>query len=389
MKKSWVVSLVIALLVSLVLSACGQKPAATESKSGTDTSSKDSGGEITVGVLLPISGNNATDGKDMLNAIEMATKEANDAGGVLGKKIKLEVADGGCDPQMATTAANKLVSMNVAAVVGGYCSGATLPATGVFHNAKIPMIVPAANSSKLPAQGYDNLFLINGLVPNQAQTAADYFNQHDAKNIAIIHDNSAYARDLADFSKAAIEKNGGNIATFEAINPEEKDFGALMTKLISLKPDGIYFTGYYAAGGLMLKQFKQKNVPGLFMAGDGSFSEDIIKIAGSENAEGLLITATPMAEFIPGAEEFVSKYKSIYNLTPGPYSALSHNATRLLFDAIERANSTDKEAVKKAIKETKGFEAIGQVIDFNDQNALNTSNFKVLTVKAGKFTLAE
>ncbi len=380
--KKWR-SVITAALLSLSLAVAG---CANQGQSGGASG----GDEILVGVLLPVTGNNATDGKDMQNAIEMAVKKVNDGGGVLGKKLKIEVADDGCDPQMATTAANKLVSQNVAAVVGGYCSGATLPSSGVFKNANIPMIVPAANSAKLPAQGYDTLFLINGLTPDQAQTAADYMGANQAKKVALIHDNSAYAKDLADFAKAAVEKSGGTVVAYEAINPEEKDFSALVTKLKGIGPDATYFTGYYAAGGLMVKQFKQKGVSGLFMVGDGSFSEDIIKIAGADNAEGLLITATPTAEFIEGAEAFTTEYKQTYNnLAPGPFSALSYNAVNLLVDALKRANSTDHDALKKAIKETKDFKALGQTISFNAQNTLDTSNFAVLKVAGGKFTLAK
>ncbi|MGD8191499.1 branched-chain amino acid ABC transporter substrate-binding protein [Brevibacillus ginsengisoli] len=380
--RSAVVSMI--MIVALALAGCSN-----QQTSGSSSSSGAGDNEIVVGVILPMTGNNATDGKDMSNAVDMAVKKINAAGGVLGKKLKIEIADDGCDPQMSTAAANKLVSQNVTAVVGGYCSGATLPASGVFKNAGIPMIVTAANSAKLPAQGYDTLFLINGLVPDQAQKAADYMGNKNAKKIALVHDNSAYAKDLADSAKAAIEKAGGTVIAFEAINPEEKDFSALATKLKGLQPDATYFTGYYAAGGLMLKQFKQKSVPGLFMVGDGSFSEDVIKIAGADNAEGLLITATPTAELIDGAQAFVSEYKQAYNLAPGPFSALTYNGINLLADSLKRANSTDKEALKKAIKETKEFQALGQTISFNNQNTLDTSNFAVIQVAGGKFTLAK
>ncbi|WP_066291740.1 branched-chain amino acid ABC transporter substrate-binding protein [Bacillus sp. FJAT-29937] len=380
MKKYSIITIGLLLIFSIFLSACSSEGSSGGGKSDSE--------EILVGVLLPVTGNNATDGKDMLNAMQMAAEKINNDGGVNGKKLKLEVADDACDPQMATTAANKLVSMKVTAVVGGYCSGSTLPASGVFHNAKIPMIVAAANSSELPAQGYEGLFLINGLVPDQAQTGADYFKDKGANNVVIIHDNSAYAKNLADFAQKSVEGNGGKVVGFEAINPEEKDFGSLMTKLKSLNPDGTFFTGYYAAGGLMLKQFKEKGVSGFFMVGDGSYSPDIIDIAGADNADGLLVTATPTANFIPGADEFVKEYKSKYNdLSPGPFSALSYNGMNLLADALKRADSTNSEDVRKALKETKGFEGIGQVIEFNDQNSLNQSNYHVMKVENGDFTL--
>ncbi|BAH45544.1 hypothetical protein BBR47_45670 [Brevibacillus brevis NBRC 100599] len=130
-------------------------------------------------VDLPVIGNGATDGKDMQNAIEMAVKKINDSGGVIGKKLRIEVIDAGCDPQMATT---------------------------------------ATNSAKLPAQGYDTLFLINGLTPDQAQTAADYMAANQAEKVVLIHDNSAYAKDLADFAKPSVEKSGGAVIAYGAIN---------------------------------------------------------------------------------------------------------------------------------------------------------------------------
>ncbi|UFJ39562.1 branched-chain amino acid ABC transporter substrate-binding protein [Brevibacillus humidisoli] len=377
------------LLFALLLGGCANSAQPTDSAGGGESGTAGGGDEIVIGFLGPVTGNNATDGKDMLNAVELAVGKINESGGVLGKQLKVEVADDGCDPQMATSAANKLASQNVSAVVGGYCSGSTLPASGVFQNAGIPMVVTAANSSKLPAQGYDTLFLINGLVPDQAKTAVTYLIEKNAKKIALIHDNSAYSKDLADSAKAAVEQAGGSVIAFEAINPEEKDFSALLTKLKSLEPDAVYFTGYYAAGGLLVKQFRQKEVPGMFIVGDGSFSEDLIEIAGPENAEGVLISATPTAEFIEGAEAFVDEYKKTYGLAPGPFSALTYNGVNLLADAIQRAGSADQEAIRQALKETKGYQALGQTITFNEQNTLDTSNFAVLKVELGTFKLAK
>ncbi|WP_064203439.1 ABC transporter substrate-binding protein [Brevibacillus brevis] len=137
------------------------------------------GSVIVVGIGLPVIGNYATDGKDMQNAIEMGVKKINDSSGVIGKKLNIEETDDGCDPKIATT---------------------------------------AANSAKLPAQGYDTLFLINGLTPDQAQTAADYMAANQAKKVVLIHDNSAYAKDLADFSKASVEKSSGAVIAYGAIN---------------------------------------------------------------------------------------------------------------------------------------------------------------------------
>lgn len=399
MKRWWSLTFVFVGLLFFVLTGCSSNnssssqqttsnnQSAPSEQNSSDASSSDGEGEIVVGILLPMTGANAPDGQDMYNGAVFAVEEINENGGVLGKKIKLVVEDDACDPQMATSAANKLVANQVTAVVGGYCSGATLPATGVFNKAGMPLIIPAANSSRLSEQGFNNIFMINGMVPDQAKKAVDYFMNENAQNIAVIHDNTAYARDLADFAKQFVEEAGGQVIAFEAINPEEKDFGAIMTKMNSLNPDAIYFTGYYSAGGLMVRQFKQKNVSGLFMGGDGSFHETIIEIAGSENAEGILISATPTAEFLPGADTFVEEYRGVYNIPPGPYTALTYNAMLLLADSIERANSTESEEITKALADTEDFEALGMTINFNEDGTLKTNNFGILRVESGKFNL--
>src|SRR5699024_11588465 len=129
-----------------------------------------------------------------------------------------------------------------------------------------------------------------------------------------------------------------------------------------------------------------KDVPGYFIVGDGSYSVDLIEIGGEE-AEGTLVTATPTADFIPGAEEFVTEYEEQFDLSPVPYSALSYNAINLLADAIDRAESIDSAEIRKAIKDTKAFDAIGQVIEFNETNSLNESNFHVMKVENGEFVL--
>lgn len=401
MNKKWSLLFIIGLALIFLMAACSSSTsepatAPTNESAGTEqtqqeTASPEPAGEdITVGLLLPITGPNAPDGIDMQNAAEMAVEEINANGGVLGgRMLKVVVEDDACDPQMATAAANKLVANKVTAVVGGYCSGSTLPATGVFHNANLPMIISAANSAQIAEQGFPNIFMVNGMVPDQAKKGIDYFMKNGATNIALIHDNTAYSRDMADFAKQFLEEAGGTVVAFEAINPEEKDFGAIMTKMKSLSPDGIYFTGYYAAGGLMLRQFVQKDVGGLFMAGDGSFHQTIIDTAGAENAEGLLITATPTAEFLPGAESFVEQYEAKFNQPPGPFSALTHNAMNLLADAIERAGSTDSQAIIDALKATKDFEALGMTINFNEDGSLASNTFGVLIVRNGKFTLID
>jgi branched-chain amino acid transport system substrate-binding protein len=367
------------LVMLMLISACS-----------SNTSGGNGSGEILIGTLTPITGSSAKMGEDMNNAIQLAADEINAEGGIDGKKITIVKEDEGCDPQMATAGANKLVSKGVVAVVGGYCSGAVLPATGVMNQAGIPWVLTAANSAKIPEQGFENMFLLNSTAPAQAKTAAEHIvTKLGAKKIAIIHDNSAYAVDLAERTREDLKGLGAEVIAFDAVNPEEKDFNSLMTKLKNLNPDVTYWTGYYNVGGLLAKQFKQIGVSGTFGVGDGSNDPTIIDIAGPENAEGLFITTTPTPQFQESAKDWIPKYKETYNLEPGPYSAISYDGLRVLADAIKRAGSTDGKKIIEALAQTDGFESFAGPVKFNETGEIANSNFVVLVVKDGKLHMAE
>src|SRR5690625_2847012 len=264
MKKfKWLLMLVLMFTLALVIAGCGSDNNDSSANGGSnngdnnDSSNNedgDEGGEILIGVPQPLTGPSAAEGQDMVNGAELAVKHINEAGGVLGKQLELVVEDEACDPQVAVTAANKLVSDEVHVIVGHYCSASALPANDVYNKGRLPTILIGANSPQIPEQGYDNIFLVNSMVFDQGQRATQYFTDNDIQKVALIHDNSDYARDLADVTQEMHEAVGGEVVAFEAINPEEKDFGALATKLKSLEPDAVYFTGFYNAGGLIAKQ---------------------------------------------------------------------------------------------------------------------------------------
>lgn len=364
--------------------ACGNTGNSASNGNGSSSES----GSILIGVETPTTGSSAKMGTDMNNGVKMAAAKINAAGGVLGKKIKLVYGDSACDPQSATAAANKLVSENVVAVVGGYCSGAALPATGVFHQSGIPWVLTAADSQKLPDEGYNDIFLIQSTAVAQAQTAADYMvKQKGAKRVAIINDGSAYSVDLATRTQKDVQADGGQVVAFDKVNPQETDFSAELTKLKTLKPDVTYWTGYYNAGGLLLKQFKQLGVPGLFGVGDGSNDLTMVKIAGKQNAEGMFTTTTLTPQFEPSAKGWIQQYQSKYNMAPGPYSASSYDGLRLIADAIKRANSTKPADIIKALASTNNFSTFAGPVSFKSDGELKTSNYVVLITKSGQYTM--
>jgi ABC-type branched-subunit amino acid transport system substrate-binding protein len=234
---------------------------------------------IKIGVPVPLSGGNAKMGDDIAKAARMAADEWNAKGGVMGHKIEIVAFDDACDAQASVTAAHKLIDGGVVAVAGGYCSSAAIPASAVYHDAGVAFVADASSNPKLTDQGFENVFRVIGRDDQQGPYAAAFMiNKLKAKKIAIIHDNTVYAKGLADATKAALDgKPGVSVVFFDAITPGEKDFSAVLTKVKSLAPDVTYFTGYYPEGGLVAKQFKDLGVPGKFMAGDANNDPTLLR----------------------------------------------------------------------------------------------------------------
>ena len=342
--------------------------------------------DLTVGVLTELSGSQATIGIDMANAIRLAASQINAAGGVLGQKITLSVQDEACDPQQAVNAASKLVSENVIGVVGGSCSGSTLPTLKIFGDAHIPFIITAANSTKLISANPGNAFMINSTGYDQVATAVKFFESKGIKTLAVIDEGDAYSADLSKLTQEAWAKSGGKVVVHGVSNPGEQDFSAMVTRIKAAKPDAVFWTAYYADGGLLIKQLRQAGYGGLIALGDGNNSPTLFALAGAA-ANGVYCFSNPTAEDLPNAKAFIPAYRERFNQAPGPYSTLSYDGMDLLANAITRAGSTDKEKIIAALKQTKDFQGVAGPIDFTPQNTLARSNFVILIGTARHWVL--
>ena len=342
--------------------------------------------DLLIGIMVPTTGSEATYGKDMENAISMAAEEINAKGGVLGMTLTTITGDAACDPQQATAAANKIVSAGVVGVVGGYCSGATLPTLKIYGDAGVPLIIPAANSTKLIAANPGNALQINSTGYDQVTTAVELFKEKGIKKLAIIHQGDGYSEDLARLTKEKWEGMGNEVSAYEVVNKGEQDHSSLVTRIKSKAPDAVFWTAYYADGALVIKQLRQAGFMKTIAVGDGSNSPKLMEIAGKA-AEGVFCFSNPIVEYLPAAKAFGENYTKKFKADPGPYSALAYDGMYLMADAIKRAGSTDKAAIIKALKETKEFQGIAGPISFTDQNTLARSNFVVLIAKGGQWAL--
>jgi len=367
--------LFLAALLVTAASACSKKP---------DSQSED-GGAITIGVMVPTSGTEAYYGNDMYQSYQLAVKEINAAGGILGRQVSLYLADDGCDANMASQAASKIISTGVDFVVGGYCSGATIPALQQYYDENLIMLISAANSTKITEQGLNQSFMINSPGTHALLTLTDLCKSLGTKKVALIHQGDAYTKDLSDLCEAGLPKSGIEIATVQVMEKNAPDVSAIVTAIRNSGADFVYWCGYHADGSNVIKQLRQGGYTGDIAVGDGSASVELITACGPAG-EGVYVTSPPFVEFAEGGEKFVADFKAMHNMDPGTYATLCYDTIYVLKQAVEKAGSLETEKVRVQIQNIE-YQGLSGFIKFTADREPAVSNFIILQIENGAFKL--
>lgn len=325
---------------------------------------------IKIGFAAPLTGDQAAIGQDLANGVQMAIDEANDRGGIFGKKVVLVKMDDEHKPEIARNVATKLASdAQVVAVVGHLNSGATIPASEVYYDRGLLMITPCATNPEVTGKGYRNVFRACTTDEVQGQAGADYavkILKH--QRVAVVHDNSQYGKGLAEFFRKRTLELKAQVVAFEAITQISEggqDYGAVITKIKSGKPEVVYFGGMYPEAILLVKQMRDLGVKAQFMGGDGLFSESqFIPQAGKAGEGTVLSFLTP--PFKQAAPEFYRKFTAKYERIEA-YAPYGYDAANLVVQAVLRAGGTDRKKIIESMHATKDYQGVMGTINFNDQ----------------------
>jgi branched-chain amino acid transport system substrate-binding protein len=237
--------------------------------------------EIAIATAGPMTGQYAIFGDQMKRGAEMAVKDLNAAGGVLGEQLTLEVGDDACDPKQAVAVANQMVNAEVVFVAGHFCSGSSIPASAVYNEEGILQISPASTNPQLTEQGLENVFRVCGRDDQQGTFAGNYVVDNNVgSKVAIIHDKTPYGKGLADEFKRQLNARGVTEAMYEAITAGDKDFTALITKMKNAGVDLIYLGGYHTEAGLIARQAKEQGIDATMMSGDALVTDEYWAITG-------------------------------------------------------------------------------------------------------------
>lgn len=305
--------------------------------------------EIVIATAGPMTGQYASFGQQMKAGAEAAVRDINASGGVLGQMLKLEVGDDACDPKQAVAVANQMVNKGVVLMAGHFCSGSSIPASAVYDEEGIIQISPASTNPKLTDEGGPGVFRVCGRDDQQGQVAGMYLaKEYAGKNVAVVHDKTAYGKGLADATLANLEKNGGKAALYEAYTAGEKDYSALVTKLKQNKIDVLYVGGYHTEAGLMVRQMREQGMTTQLISGDALVTQEYWSITG-DAGEGTLMTFSPDPRKNAVAAPLVEKFRAD-GVEPEGYVLYTYGAIQAWAQAVEKAGSADFDGVVKELK---------------------------------------
>jgi branched-chain amino acid transport system substrate-binding protein len=345
---------------------------------------------VRLGALFPLTGEFAPTGQRLVAASQMAVREANDAGGVLGHRVELVTGDDGCDPVAAVVKANELVGQDITVSVGGVCSQATVPILKVFRKAGIPMIIPAANSTDLLAPQYDSVFLLAGTTKIEGQRAVSVMAKLGARRAAVIDDGTSFPQTLATATVAGIRQPGSAItlATQLKLSQGAFSYTRIVEAVQRARADMVFFTGYYAEAAKLIRDLRAAGYTGKIMLSDASTYPALLAMLDPAQAEGVYGLTVPVAQFEPRAKAWAARYTAAYGEEPGPFTIQAYDAVRLALDAIKRAGSLDRAAVRKAIAGTApgDVELLSGPSEFRPDGTQVNPTFILLQIRGGSFT---
>ena len=341
---------------------------------------------IKIGMLAPLTGFAAADGFSVQQSVQIAAEKLNAEGGLLGKKVELVVYDDAADPKQAVPLAHKLIDQDkVVAFVGGSYSLPSRAVAPLFDDNEIPYVAAYAIHPDITAGDYTfrNGFLgtVEGKVA--AYTATELLK---AKKVALIVSDNDFGTTLADGFKTYLKKHPEiELVSHQTYPGSEKDFKPYLSKLKTVNPDVVFFSGYYFQSGPAMKQAKEMNLNLTFIGEQGSDSPKTAEIAG-EAAEGFIIlTNLNRDDPRPMVQDFLKTYRERTKIEPDMVGASAYDAFMLIVDAMERAKSTEGPAIQKALAGTKDFDGLTGVINGFDERGEVIKPVQLQIIKGGLF----
>ena len=345
------------------------------------------GEPIVIGTAGPVTGQYAIFGEQMVRGAEMAVADINAAGGVLGRQLVLEIGDDACEAKQAVAVANSMANKGAVFVAGHFCSSTSIPASEVYNEEGIVQISPASTNPVLTEQGLTNVFRTCGRDDQQGLVAGEFLaKRFPDKNIAILHDKTAYGKGLADETKKVLNAAGITETLYEAYTAGEKDYSALVSKLKESTVDVVYLGGYHTEAGLILRQARAQGLEAQLVSGDALVTEEFWSITG-DAGEGTLFSFSPDPSKNPAASAVVDRFLE-QGYKPEGYTLYTYAAVQAFAQAAEAGGTTDTDALISALRSGDFGTVLGQIA-FDEKGDVSAPGYVFYEWKNGAYDYTE
>ena len=320
---------------------------------------------IKVGIVLPLTGDQAKFGEIEKRSFEMAAEEINAKGGVKGNKIELLFEDDTGKPDVGRSAVEKLISRDkVAVLTGGYSSSVTAAVTAVAQQFKMPFLVTTGSADDITEKGYDHIFRINPPASEYPASVVTFLEENVKPQTAVIlYENSLFGQSSSKSFEKDCEAMKVKVLLKEGYNKGAVDFKPLLTKVKAMNPDLVYMVSYVMDAALLMRQAKELDLNAkIFIGGGAGFTlPEFAKNAG--DAANFVYSATLWSENspYPGAREYFDKYAKKFKEDTEYHGAEAYASLYVVADALKRAKSLAAKDVRDALAATDMMTAFGPV----------------------------
>jgi branched-chain amino acid transport system substrate-binding protein len=351
-----VLGIATAALVAVSLAGCG---ADVSAGNGKNPAANVSGDEIIIGASLCLTGIQSPLDEPILRGAQLAVDEINEAGGVLGKKLKLVNLDGKSDPVTVGNNAEQLVGEGAAAIITPADFDFGGPASRAAQSAGIVGISPGASSPLFGAATLgDKQFTLSMWNTTMGAAAAEWsYNELGLKNAYVVTDTFIdYTTSLSDYFIESMEELGGTIVGKDTYTQGDQDFSAQLQRLKATgsKADVIFVSSYMPDLALIIRDIRAAGIDTPILGGDSYDDPELAKVLGADFGDG--ITYATHSFLSEEASPLVKDFMALYNKSHGedPDTALvvnGYDTVNVIAQAMEKAGTTEGAAVAKAMTE--------------------------------------
>lgn len=338
---------------------------------------------IKIGVVAAFSGDAAPYGEPVKHGVTLAVEEINAAGGVNGRQIEAIYEDGRCDGKTASSATQKLISIDkVKVIIGMPCSGEVLASAPISEASKTLLLVQGSSPDITKAGSY-----IFRVFPSDAYTGvaiAEKMITHNFKNVAIITENTPYAVGIEKTFSEGLIAQQGKIVAKETYNPDVKDFRSLLLKIKATNPEALFINAQTGASGARIaQQARDMGMKSQFYTAFFS-GPDFVK-AGSF-VEGTYIVDVPTVDSTDqDAQDFLKKYTAKTNNTNYIiFAGGAYDETMLLAKAIEEVGYEDTDKIKSYLHGISNYDGVIGNFSFDSEGDVVGINLRWMQIKDGE-----